>query len=629
VAILPNPAESRALLVGVSRYTALEQLPSVANNLVGLHATLTDPRIWGLRSEHCTILPEPHSAEEVVNTLARVAASATGALVVYFAGHGLVEPENVEELYLALPAANRGRIYINTLPYSGVRREMRNARVPCKVVILDCCYSGRATTLMGHGQSDLANRLAIEGTCILTATAGTRYALAPPGERFTAFTGELITLLNTGIPGGPKLLSMATLFEHLQSNLRGKELPLPQCGQLNSGGDIALGRNVAAGQLALSPEVENSDIVGRLPPDGNITHPWENYSLFDWPGRSQSELRVSDTPVSHTSAHPVALVFNRRTYTEPVKLAAAFRREWAEARRLLDGQQARTPGFLALRDWTASHLGDSAWLLERSTPSDRLLAQLILALDPASPAEFAGRQINPRGLLALAREAASKQHTAEPAADLLDTIYKDGILTVYEGVVDCAGYVILDDYWRRLVQVVEDRFANLEIGSLTPAQSRAVRIAMLLAALAPDQITALSRRADRAFAEPKARCQLWFRRLGQPYPEEDMEPARYQLLIMTKKYAVEQTKEFIAAENLRTEQVERRRKMAVRDRNTSIIQVMGLIAFLSAIGPVAIGFGMRGLSRGGGEFLGRLCLYGGILETIADVAILHSIFGPR
>ena len=248
---------------------------------------------------------------------------------------------------------------------------------------------------------------------------------------------------------------------------------------------------------------------------------WGSQEVREWRDDGRPAVHKADIPEPRASGHSATFVFSRKAYTEPARLAAAFRLQWAEARRLLAGQQAGTPQFLALRDWTAAHLDDSARLLERATPPERLLAQLILALDPASPAEFAGRRIVPDGLLALARDAVG-QNMAGPAADLLDTIYRDGILTVYDGVAGCAGYALLDDRWHRLVQALEEGFASLRAGPPTPAESRAARIALLLTGLVPGQERTLAQQAAQALSDPEAAWQPWFRDLGQQRLDADL-----------------------------------------------------------------------------------------------------------
>lgn len=239
---LPDPGTSRAILAGVSRYEHLDDLPAVENNLSGLVAAFTDPALWGLPADRCVLVGQPEDADAVLDALQIAAAADTETLIFYFAGHGLTDPDDDDELYLALPGSDKDRAYRRTIPYSLVRREMKSARARRKIVILDCCYSGRA---IGHwmGPQDLADRLGIEGTCVLTATAPTRMALSPPGSRFTAFTGELIDVLATGIPHGPSLLDMNTIHQHLAGKLRAKGLPSPQMAGTGAGGDIALARN--------------------------------------------------------------------------------------------------------------------------------------------------------------------------------------------------------------------------------------------------------------------------------------------------------------------------------------------------------------------------------------------------
>ncbi|MFJ1744865.1 ABC transporter substrate-binding protein [Streptomyces sp. NPDC088116] len=240
---LPDPDASQALLIGVHTYENLEDLPAVEHNLAGLTRAFTDQSLWGLPPSHCVTLPQPHSAQAVLDTLSGVAARACDTLIVYYSGHGLTDPHS-DELYLALPGSDQERMY-TTLPYEWLRRAVLHPRVRArrKVVILDCCYSGRALLGGMSGTDQVADQALIEGTCLLAASAETRRALSPPGEEFTAFTGELITVLTDGIADGPPLLDMDTLYRHLYATLAAKARPLPQQRNRNTGGLIALARN--------------------------------------------------------------------------------------------------------------------------------------------------------------------------------------------------------------------------------------------------------------------------------------------------------------------------------------------------------------------------------------------------
>ena len=85
---LPDPGCSRAVLIGASTYSHLENLQSVRNNLTGFHDVLIDPSLGGLPADKCTIVAEPPSSLAVYRALRTNAAAAEDTLLVYFAGHG-------------------------------------------------------------------------------------------------------------------------------------------------------------------------------------------------------------------------------------------------------------------------------------------------------------------------------------------------------------------------------------------------------------------------------------------------------------------------------------------------------------------------------------------------------------
>ncbi|MEU4515384.1 caspase family protein [Nonomuraea wenchangensis] len=294
----PNPATSRALLIGVSRYAHLDDLPAVDNNLVDLRKVLTDPELWGLPDQNVTTLDAddlagPDAEEKVLRAIRRAAAEAGDGLLVYFAGHGLTDPtQDDPELFLALPQVDPGEVDVNTLPYNAMAKRLAS-RAQCRIVILDCCYSGLA--LRGAMSAAAATpRLMIEGTCVLTATPPTRQALALPGHRNSAFTGALLRRMNEGVQDGPELLDMSTLYQWVTYDLAqqagrlppGERPPKPDIVNRKLGNAIALVRNRTPRQgpgapaspplLPGSPGAEDpSETVGdpRAAIDGRVIPP--------------------------------------------------------------------------------------------------------------------------------------------------------------------------------------------------------------------------------------------------------------------------------------------------------------------------------------------------------------------
>lgn len=250
---LPDAEGSRAVLIGVHRYDTLDDLPAVEQNLTGLRDVFTDPALWGLAERNCVLVEQPASARTILDTLRKAAAEATDALIVYFAGHGLTDPYT-DELCLALPDTDPAHSY-TALRYEDVRRVVMHAGGGAhrKVVVLDCCYSGRALVGGMSATEQVADQAVVDGTYLLTASAETRKALAPPGEPYTAFTGELIHTLAEGVPGGPALLDMETVYRRLHVRLTARSRPVPQQRNRNAGGSIALVRNTAAPELSPPP----------------------------------------------------------------------------------------------------------------------------------------------------------------------------------------------------------------------------------------------------------------------------------------------------------------------------------------------------------------------------------------
>ncbi|MFF7247042.1 caspase family protein [Embleya sp. NPDC008237] len=245
------------VLVGAHDFTHLAPLPAVARNLARLRELLTDPRVWGLPAQHCVVIEQPEHRDEVLDALADAAAAATDLVLLYYAGHGLISPDT-EDLLLSLPRCRPDRAY-TTLPFQEVRNVLRSARrVPAKAVLLDCCFAGRALTGgMGAEDTRLAELSRVEGTYVLAAASATRQAIAPAGERYTAFTGRLIDVLEHGVPGGPRALDLATVHDHLHRVLPESGFPAPQQRNDDHGARIVLGWN---------RHPSAADHVPRLPP---------------------------------------------------------------------------------------------------------------------------------------------------------------------------------------------------------------------------------------------------------------------------------------------------------------------------------------------------------------------------
>nr|BEK65740.1 hypothetical protein KPHV_29670 [Kitasatospora purpeofusca] len=245
--MLSRVDSSNVVLIGCHRFTELDDLPAVENNLLSLKEVLTDPRVWGLPEGRIEVVDQPSSADDVLDAVRRAAESASDTLVVYYSGHGLTDPYTTE-LYLALTESQTEPERVRSaLRFEYLRRIILGSRAEKTVVLIDCCFSGRALLgVMGDlGAAGAIGGAIVEGTCVVTAASETAVALAEPGEEFTAFTGALISALRNGLQGAGELIDMDTLYRSIHSELQARSRPLPQQRNRNTAGRICIARNRA------------------------------------------------------------------------------------------------------------------------------------------------------------------------------------------------------------------------------------------------------------------------------------------------------------------------------------------------------------------------------------------------
>lgn len=243
---VPDPQRSRAVLIGAASYRNMEPVPAVKENLRQLKRVLCDPDIWGLPAENCVVVSDPASTDDIFDPLHSAAAQAEDALVIYYAGHGLRNHDK-HTLLVTHIGSDSNRSW-TTIEYHDVLRVIKDTRASRRIIVLDCCYSGLAGAL-GDVRTEFANLLPSEfdtdGTYQLAATPKNVEALAPPGDRLTAFTAELLNVLEHGIRGRGPLLEMQTIWIQLVNVMRARHLPEPYPEASRNAMAITLVRNRA------------------------------------------------------------------------------------------------------------------------------------------------------------------------------------------------------------------------------------------------------------------------------------------------------------------------------------------------------------------------------------------------
>lgn len=237
---LPDRAASSAILIGVTDYQqGYPALPSVQGNVEDLAALLSDEVRGGFDAGRVHRFVNPSTA--VVAQVAELAEVVTDTLVVYYAGHGIVASDGT--LHLALPDTIPGREMYTAVPYAHIRQMLRESPASNRIVILDCCFAGRALDFMSGGLVE--GQIQVSGTYVLTATSDTQPAHATPGARNSAFTGALLDLFRGGIPDGGSLMLLDDVYPNLRLSLQRQGFPVPRVAGADNIGNLALIRNPA------------------------------------------------------------------------------------------------------------------------------------------------------------------------------------------------------------------------------------------------------------------------------------------------------------------------------------------------------------------------------------------------
>lgn len=244
---LPDPERSRVLLLGTTRYAdpKLPKLTVVRKTIDDLALSLTDPTYGVVPQKHCTTLVDEGDLRLLGRQLRSIVQQAEDLLLVYYTGHGLVSSKR-HELYLALPDSDWTDPEFNSLEYDKLRRAVLDSPASTKVVILDCCFSGRVVTeTMAGPVTEMLGQIEVDGTYVLTSSQREEVALVLPSEEHTAFTGRLIRLLREGLVGGPELLSIDDIYKQLLVTMKSEGLPTPQQRGTKTANLLALGHNRA------------------------------------------------------------------------------------------------------------------------------------------------------------------------------------------------------------------------------------------------------------------------------------------------------------------------------------------------------------------------------------------------
>ena len=160
----------------------------------------------------------------------------------------------------------------NSLEYDKLRSAVLNSAAATKIIILDCCFSGRVVSeTMADPVTEMVGQIDVDGTYVLASAGRDQVALIQPGEDYTAFTGRFLHMLRDGVPGGPKLLTVDYLYRRLVIKMKAEGLPQPQKRGTSTADLLALAGNRAFGAAGQHLQQATGKPLRTLPHDSRVS----------------------------------------------------------------------------------------------------------------------------------------------------------------------------------------------------------------------------------------------------------------------------------------------------------------------------------------------------------------------
>jgi hypothetical protein len=262
-------ARRLALIVATSAYEdeGLAQLVSPAHDAAALAGVLGDPAIGGFAVS--SVLDA--SSGQIAQTIEDFAAERDRGdlLLLYLSCHGLKDEQG--RLYFAARDTRRDRLRSTAVSAGFVNDVLFACRSRCKVLLLDCCYSGafaRGLSVKADPSVHTADHFDARGLVVLTASDATQYAFEGDnlvgGAAPSIFTSSVTRGLRTGAADIDKdgLVSVDDMYEYARRQLAAQpQVQNPRKWEFDVAGTIVLARSPTATEPGASPPARSLPAV--------------------------------------------------------------------------------------------------------------------------------------------------------------------------------------------------------------------------------------------------------------------------------------------------------------------------------------------------------------------------------
>jgi peptidoglycan hydrolase-like protein with peptidoglycan-binding domain len=248
----------KVLLVGVSHYSNPKwNIPNVAVNIKKLEKAFLDSSILGVPRANLTVLSNDRfTREDFLITLENFIATVSkdDIFIVYYSGHGVFDYSKVQNKYTTFLTTPKSidRPTISGVSIEEFREFIKDSPAKRKIIILDCCYSGRIhdgkmdLTAAGSLNHEVTIKFSkVEGTFTMSATSEDQTAGYSPTEphRPTYFTSALLDVFHEGIENGEPFCSINEIYQEVENRLVNGQKSKPEASSYKRGFEIQILKN--------------------------------------------------------------------------------------------------------------------------------------------------------------------------------------------------------------------------------------------------------------------------------------------------------------------------------------------------------------------------------------------------
>ncbi|MBI5219961.1 MAG: caspase family protein [Bacteroidia bacterium] len=213
-----NFNESHVILIGMKSYKdrSLIQLPAVENNIKELKNVLSDKTIIGLPENNIHTIFNEKDITKIGKEISKIASQTKDTLLIYYAGHGKLNDDG--DLCLTVKGTDCSVLDITSLPFKSLKSIVQKSPAQKKIVIIDCCFSGRAINFMSNTMSAVETTH-LAGTYLITSVSSNKLSKAfDKDNMYTGFTSVLIKTLKQGLNVYRKCLTLKEIYNNIKND---------------------------------------------------------------------------------------------------------------------------------------------------------------------------------------------------------------------------------------------------------------------------------------------------------------------------------------------------------------------------------------------------------------------------